>query len=192
MENTNGAQAFINALNAFGVERIFFNPGIDTVPILEAVSMRKEAGETAPDPVLCPHEAVAMTAALGNYMVSGKPQVVLVHSELGTQQIGGSLHNAQWGRAPVLLCAGLSGTAERQDWRRQPFDQGGAVRNCVKWDHQLGANEDLTAVVTRSPPDSDDRAVRSRLLDLAVGSPEPRVSSRTGRHVGSHRSASWS
>jgi acetolactate synthase-1/2/3 large subunit len=150
METHTGADAFVEVLIASGVERVYHNPGIDTVPVLEALSKRRESGGDAPDAVLCPHEAVAMTAAQGDFMVSGRPQIVLVHSELGTQQVGGALHNAQWGRIPVVLCAGLSNTAGRLDWQRNRFDQARSVRNCVKWDHELKDGENLSAVLTEA------------------------------------------
>ena len=141
------SEAFLEALNAHGVEFIFFNPGIDTVPLLETISKFRASARQTPSGILCLDESVAMTAALGNYMVSGRPQVVLVHSELGTQQVGGALHNAQWGRVPVILCAEPLGPAERVNWRQESFDQGSMVRNCVTWDHQLSENEDMSDVI---------------------------------------------
>jgi hypothetical protein len=68
-------------------------------------------------------------------------QVVLVHSELGTLQVGGALTNAQRGRIPVVLCAGIQPSTRRLNWRDEPYDQGAIVRNCVKWDHEVKANE---------------------------------------------------
>ncbi|MFC1838144.1 thiamine pyrophosphate-dependent enzyme [Thermodesulfobacteriota bacterium] len=142
-----GSDVFLNALKENGVEHIFFNPGIDNAPLLEAISKFRTSSKETPRGILCLDEFVAMTAAHGNYMVSGKPQVVLVHSELGTQQIGGALHNAQWGRVPVVFCAEPLNTSKRLNWRKEPFDQGTMVRNCVKWDHQLEDNEDLGEVL---------------------------------------------
>lgn len=142
-----GSDFFLSALNKNGVKQIFFNPGIDNAPLLEAISKYRASSRKVPRGILCLDEFVAMTAAHGNYMVSGKPQVVLVHSELGTQQIGGALHNAQWGRVPILFCAESLGTSRRLNWRKEPFDQGSMVRNCVKWDHQLSDNEDPNEVI---------------------------------------------
>jgi len=86
MEQYVQAEACVEVLNSYGVEYIFFNPGIDTVPLQVAVSRFKALGKKAPGLVLCLDEAVAMAAAHGHYMVSGRPQVVMVHSELGTLQ----------------------------------------------------------------------------------------------------------
>jgi acetolactate synthase-1/2/3 large subunit len=149
MEKYESSDGFIEVMNAYGVEYLFFNPGIDNVPILEALSKYKASARPSPKGILCLDEFVAMTAAHGHYMASGRPQVVLVHSELGTQQVGGALHNAQWGRVPVILCAEPLGPASRTNWRQEPFDQGRMVRNCVKWDHQLG-DEDIREVVHKA------------------------------------------
>jgi acetolactate synthase I/II/III large subunit len=150
MEKYVSSDAFIEVMNAYDVEHVFFNPGIDNVPILEALSKYRASGSPVPRGILCLDEFVAMTAAHGNYMASGRPQTVLVHSELGTQQIGGALHNAQWGRVPVVLCAEPLGPTERTNWRQEPFDQGSMVRNCVKWDHQLGDHEDIRDVAKKA------------------------------------------
>ncbi len=145
MEQYSGAEAFIEVLNANGVEHIFFNPGGDMAPIQAAIMKYRGLGKRAPKLILCLQESVALTAAHGHYMVSGQPQVVMVHSELGTQQIGGALHNAQWGRVPVILWAGLAAGPQRINWRKEPYDQGGIVRNSVKWDYEISSADDIYA-----------------------------------------------
>src|SRR4030042_5173229 len=101
-----GAEAFIELLNANDVEYLFLNPGTDTCHVQEALSKFKGLGRRTPDVILSLHESVAMAAAHGYFMVSGKPQVVLVHADLGPQQVGGALHNAQRGGAGIILCSG--------------------------------------------------------------------------------------
>lgn len=147
MEHYTGAEAFVEILYENGVECIFFNPGVDTVPVQLALARLKESRMPTPRLILCLDESVAMSAAHGHYMISGKPQVVLVHSELGTMRVGGALHNAQWGRVPVILWAGLTPHTSRVDWLQQPFYQGLAVRSFVKWDYELLAGDNLHAVL---------------------------------------------
>jgi acetolactate synthase I/II/III large subunit len=65
---------------------------------------------------------------------------------LGTLQIGGALHNAQWGRVPVVFFAESLGPVQRTNWRGEAFDQGAMVRNFVKWDHHLQSKENVVAV----------------------------------------------
>jgi acetolactate synthase-1/2/3 large subunit len=146
MEPYGNVEAIIDVMNASGVGQVFFNPGIDNVPVLETLSARRARGEPAPQGILCLDEFVAMTAAHGNWMASGRPQVVSVHSELGTLQLGGSLHNAQWGRVPVVFFTETQGPPQRTDWCGDTFDQGKMVRNFVKWDHCLAPGEDISGV----------------------------------------------
>ena len=155
-----GAEAFVELLSANGVDCIFLNPGSDTVPIQEALAKFRTRGKRHPEIILCPHEQVAMAAAHGYFMVSGKPQVVLVHVDVGTQQVGGALHNAQRGRIGVIFCAGRSpstfegekpGGRNRQVmWWQEPFDQAGIVRGYVKWEYELRLNENIHHVIQRA------------------------------------------
>ena len=149
-EQYSGADAFVEVMNAHGVESIFFNPGGEQSLIQATIAKNRMLVKPSPRLVLCLHEAVAMTAAHGHYVVSGKPQLVMVHSELGTQQVGGALHNAQWGRVPMVLFAGFAGTPHRQNWKGDPFDQGLMVRNSVKWDHQIGPDESVQEVLVEA------------------------------------------
>ena len=143
MEQYQGAEAFLEVLNSNGIERVFFNPGGDLAPIQAAVLRYRVLGKKAPRLVLCLHESVALSAAHAHYMVTGKPQVVMVHSELGSQQLGGALHNAQWGRVPVVIFAGVAAASHRLNWKNEAYDQGEMVRNSVKWDHEIAPGEDI-------------------------------------------------
>lgn len=51
---------------------------------------------------------VAMSMADGYARLTGKPQCVIVHVDVGTQGLGAAVHNSSTGRAPVLVFAGLS------------------------------------------------------------------------------------
>lgn len=51
---------------------------------------------------------VALSMADGYARLTGKPQCVIVHVDVGTQGLGAAIHNASCGRAPVLIFAGLS------------------------------------------------------------------------------------
>ncbi|MFC2039632.1 thiamine pyrophosphate-requiring protein [Chloroflexota bacterium] len=155
-----GAEAFIELLNANDVEYIFINPGTDTPAIQEAVAKFKALDRKTPEIVLCLHETVAMAAAHGHFMVSGKPQVVLVHTGVGTQQVGGALHNAQVGYIGMIFCAGktplpyddakLYGRFIEVHWYQDQYDQSGIVREYVKWYHELRSNEIIHTAVQRA------------------------------------------
>jgi acetolactate synthase-1/2/3 large subunit len=155
-----GAEAFIELLNVNKVDCIFLNPGTDTISIQEALAKFKANGRRTPQVILCPHETVAMAAAHGYFAATGRPQVVLVHVDVGTQNIGGALHNAQRGRIGVVVCAGKSPSnfaGERPGsrsggmmWWQDQRDQAGIVRNFTKWDYELRFNENAHYVVQRA------------------------------------------
>jgi acetolactate synthase-1/2/3 large subunit len=150
MEEYSAINAIIDVCNANGAAFLFFNPGIDNVPLLETISRFRATGRKAPRSILCLDEFVAMTAAHGNYMASGRPQAVSVHSELGVLQIGGALHNAQWGKVPVVFFTEIQGPPQRRNWRGESFDQGAMVRNFVKWDYTLNADDDIGEIFNKA------------------------------------------
>ena len=51
---------------------------------------------------------VAMSMADGYARLTGQPQAVIVHVDVGTQGLGAAVHNSSAGRAPVLVFAGIS------------------------------------------------------------------------------------
>jgi len=154
------AEAYVRALMAQGVECLFMNPGTDTIPIQEALSKLEQLGEPVPRTVLCLFELVALAAAHGYYQATGRPQAVLVHVDVGTQNLGGMLHNAQRGRAAVLISAGRTpytadatqrGTRDTYiHWLQEQFDQHGIVRNFVKWDYELRRPEQMGEAIARA------------------------------------------
>ncbi len=155
-----GAEALIELFNANGVDYIFLNPGTDIFPIQEALSKFEALGKRTPGVILALHESVGMAAAHGYFRVSGRPQVVLVHVDLGTQQVGGALHNAHRGRIAVILCAGRpplpfegekrGGRSHYLNWIQDQRDQAGIVRNYVKWEYELHTNDNIHHVVQRA------------------------------------------
>jgi acetolactate synthase-1/2/3 large subunit len=150
MEEYSAINAIIDVCNANDVAFLFYNPGIDNVPLLETISRLRATGRKTPRGILCLDEFVAMTAAHGNYMASGRPQAVAVHSELGVLQIGGALHNAQWGKVPVVFFTEIQGPPQRRNWRGESFDQGSMVRNFVKWDYSLNIDDDIDEVFNQA------------------------------------------
>lgn len=150
MEKYERAEAFLEVLNANRVDSIFMNPGLDVAPIQAAISRYIAAGKRTPKVVLCLHESIALSAAHGHYMVTGRPQVVLVHAELGTLQVGGSLFNAQWGRVPVILFTGQFTDTARKTWQKRAFDQGSIVRNSVKWEYVIKDRDNIHDVLQKA------------------------------------------
>ena len=155
-----GSEVFVEMLNANGVEYLFLNPGSDTFPIQEAMAKFVAKDRPVPKAILCLDEATAIAAAHGYFMVSGRPQVVLVHTDLGTLQLGGGVHNAQRGRAGIVLCAGrvpatfdgelAGGRTQDIHWIQEQPDQAGILRNYTKWDYELRRSENIQHVMQRA------------------------------------------
>ena len=149
------SDAFVEHLNAHAVDCIFINPGSDVAPIQESIAKFDAQGRRAPRLILCPHESVAMAAAHGYFMVTGRPQVVLVHADVGTLNLGANLHNAQRGRAGVVICAGtaprtVAGRSRYMDWIQAQINQAGTVEGFVKWHHEVTGPDDLRAAMQRA------------------------------------------
>ncbi|KAL7627200.1 hypothetical protein AAE478_003976 [Parahypoxylon ruwenzoriense] len=101
--------AFFEAIWEAGVTHCFVNLGSDHPSIIEAmVKGQRENKGNFPRIITCPNEMVAMSMADGYARLTGKPQCVIVHVDVGTQGLGAAVHNASTGRAPVLVFAGLS------------------------------------------------------------------------------------
>lgn len=154
------AEGYIEALVSQGVEFLFLNPGTDTFPVQEALAKYAAEGRRAPRTILCLFEVVALAAAHGYYAATGRPQAVMVHVDVGTQNLGGTLHDAQRGRAAVVITAGrapyttdpaLRGSRNSYiHWLQEQLDQHGIVRNYVKWDYELRRPDQVGEVVARA------------------------------------------
>ncbi|PGH18319.1 hypothetical protein AJ80_04497 [Polytolypa hystricis UAMH7299] len=100
--------AFFEALWEAGIAHVFVNLGSDHPSILEAMAKGLKERKQFPNIITCPNEMVALSMADGYARLTGKPQCVIVHVDVGTQGLAAAVHNASTGRAPVLVFAGLS------------------------------------------------------------------------------------
>ena len=149
------ADAFVEQLTAHAVDCLFINPGSDVAPIQESIAKFDAQGRRAPRLILCPHESVALAAAHGYFMLTGRPQVVLVHADVGTLNLGANLHNAQRGRAGVVICAGtaprtVAGRSRYMDWIQAQVNQAGTVEGFVKWHHEVTGPDDLRTTMQQA------------------------------------------
>jgi acetolactate synthase-1/2/3 large subunit len=155
------------SLRRHGVEHLFVNPGTDFPPIVEGFARAGESGAKVPRAVLAPHENLAVSMAHGAWLVTGAPQAVMVHVNVGTANTVNMLANASRERVPLILMAGRSPIMERGafgarnrpiHWAQEMFDQAGMVRELVKWDYEL-----------RNPAQARD--VVARAVEAATASP---------------------
>jgi acetolactate synthase-1/2/3 large subunit len=85
---------------------------------------------------------------------------VVVHVDVGTQNLGGNVHDAMRGHAGVIILAGrapytvdglVPGGRDRPiQWQQDVTDQIGIVRGYVKWAHELTRVDTLYQLVPRA------------------------------------------
>ena len=152
--------AFLEALQEAGVSVIFGNFGSDHPALLEAIAEARAHGRPIPQVVTAPFEMVGLHAAQGYAQVSGKAQAVVVHVDSGTLTLGGAIHNASKGRAPVLIFAGLPPFTQEGElkgsrnefimWLQDVADQRGIVRGYVKYEAELRTGANIKQMVLRA------------------------------------------
>ena len=115
------------------------NVGADHPSIIEAIAKgKRERVGRWPRTVTCPSEMIAISMADGHARITGRPQAVIVHVDVGTQALAHGIHNASVGRAPVFIFAGLcpftesgellGSRTEYMHWLQDPPDQKAIVR----------------------------------------------------------------
>ncbi|MDX1484592.1 MAG: thiamine pyrophosphate-requiring protein [Alphaproteobacteria bacterium] len=154
------AEAYLAILADRGIDYLFGNAGTDFAPIIEAFSRCRVNGVKVPEPITCPHENIAISMAQGYYAMTGRPQAVMVHVNVGTANAMCGLINAFKGNIPVLFSAGRTPYTETATmkgrrsaeihWPQEMFDQRALVREIVKWDYELPNAEVVETAVDRA------------------------------------------
>jgi len=155
------AEAYLGLLAARGVEYLFANAGTDFAPIAEAYAKGQQLGWRLPEPVIVPHENLGVAMAHGYTMVTGRAQAMMVHVGVGSANALNGLINASRQNIPLLFTAGrtplteglsaLPGSRNNYiNWAQEHFDQGGMLREFVKWDYELKHAEQIETVVDRA------------------------------------------
>ena len=118
--------------------------------------------------MVVPHENTAVTLAHGYTMVTGRPQAVMLHVNVGTANALNALIDASRDRIPILLTSGRTPLTETGPsgtrsvhihWAQEMFDQAGMLREFVKWDYELKRGDHVAQVVDRA-------------MELATASPQ--------------------
>ena len=162
------AEDYLEALAAHGIEHLFCNPGTDFAPIVEAFARASRSNRKVPRPMVVPHENAALSMAHGYTMVTGKPQAVMLHTNVGTANSINMLIDASRDRIPLLLTSGRTPFTEAGPsgarnahihWAQEMYDQAGMLREVVKWDYEMKRGDQAATVVDRA-------------LELAMSSPK--------------------
>lgn len=153
------AEAYLCLLKSRGVDWLFANAGTDFAPIIEALTKGNADGLPMPEAVPITHENVAVGMAHGYYLITGRPQAVMFHVNVGTANALMGLINAARDNVPILFTSGRtpiteSGRIGSRDlpihWGQEMFDQAGMLREVVKWDYELRYGEQIEAIVDRA------------------------------------------
>jgi acetolactate synthase-1/2/3 large subunit len=157
IENT--AQGYLELLRDRGVKYFFGNAGTDFASLIDGFAKFAGQGKLYPCPITVPHEFPAVSMAHGYYLISGEPQVVMVHVIVGTANASAAIMNAARSHVPIIFSAGRtpvteSGVVGSRDlqihWAQESFDQASLIREFVKWDYELKYFSHLESVVDRA------------------------------------------
>lgn len=155
------AFALFEALWEAGITACFVNVGSDHPSIIEAiVKGKRERPNSWPRMITCPSEVTAISMADGYARVSGRPQAVLVHVDVGTQALGQGIHNASVGRAPVFIFAGmcpytesgelLGSRTEYMHWLQEAPDQKAIVRQYCRYTGEVRTGLNIKQTIGRA------------------------------------------
>lgn len=164
----NVGQAYLEILRARGIKYFFGNSGTDFGPIIDGLAKFGAEKKTHPMPITVPHEFVAVSMAQGYAMITGEPQVVMVHVIVGTGNASAAVMNASRLNVPMIFSAGRTPLTEEGmrgsrsnfiHWGQESFDQGSLLREFTRWDYELRNGDQAEAVVDRA-------------LEMALGNPQ--------------------
>ncbi len=80
------AEALLVQLRQRGVEYLLTNAGTDCAPLIEGMVRGTATGLPMPEPVVVPHETAAVAMAHGYWLVTGRPQAVMMHVNVGPRE----------------------------------------------------------------------------------------------------------
>ncbi len=155
----NVGQAYLELLRDRGIKYFFGNAGTDFAPLVDAFARFASEKKDFPRPILVPHEFTAVSMAHGFAMVTGEPQVVMVHVNVGTSNGLTGIINASRAGMPLIFTAGRTPITEGEikggrnlhiHWAQESFDQASMLREYVKWDYELRNLNQLEKVVDRA------------------------------------------
>ncbi len=137
-----GSDAIADQLRALNLPYVCLNPGASFRGLHD--SLVNYLGNERPRMLLCLHEEHAVAIAHGYAKAAGRPLAVIVHSNVGLMHASMAIFNAWCDRVPVIVlgATGPMDAAKRRpwiDWIHTARDQGGLVRDFIKWDDQPGS-----------------------------------------------------
>ena len=151
--------AIFTRLKALGVDYVFANSGTDFPPIIEGLAEASAKNIELPTPIVIPHEHAALGMAHGYYLISGKAQAVMLHTNVGLSNGATGAINAACEQIPMLLMSGRTPVMEGDrfgartvpiGWGQEMRDQTALVREACKWDYELKFPEQIAGLLDRA------------------------------------------
>jgi len=151
--------AIFTRLKALGVDYVFANSGTDFPPIIEGLAEARAKDIDLPQAVVIPHEHAAMGMAHGYYLLSGRAQAVMLHTNVGLSNGATGAINAACEHVPLLLMSGRTPATEEGrfgartvpiGWGQEMRDQSALVRETCKWDYELKFPEQIAGLLDRA------------------------------------------
>jgi acetolactate synthase-1/2/3 large subunit len=151
--------AIFPRLKALGVDYVFANSGTDFPPIIEGLAKAAESGVALPEALVMPHEHAAMGMAHGYYLITGRPQAVMLHTNVGLANGAIGAINAACEHIPMILMSGRTPVTEEGrfgartvpiGWGQEMRDQAALVREASKWEYELKFPEQVPALLDRA------------------------------------------
>lgn len=151
--------AIFTRLKALGVDYVFANSGTDFPPIIEGLAEAAAKDIDLPKALVIPHEHAALGMAHGYYLMSGKAQAVMLHTNVGLSNGATGAINAACEQIPMLLMSGRTPVMESDrfgartvpiGWGQEMRDQTALVRESCKWDYELKFPEQIAGLLDRA------------------------------------------
>jgi len=145
-------------LARLGIDWIFVNSGTDFPPIIEGMAQAKAASVPLPSTVTVPHEHAAMGMAHGYWLISGRAQAVMLHTNVGLANGATGAINAACEHVPMFVMSGRTPVTESHRfgartvpiaWGQEMADQAALIREAVKWEYELRFPEQVSVVIDR-------------------------------------------
>lgn len=155
-----GTELMLAAVAANGVEKIFFNGGTDNYHVMEYVAKFKTVGRPTPDLVMTTHEHTGLCAATGYFQWTGRPQLLVLHTGLGTAQPGGAWDEVWRAKAGVVALAGSPGQTTKNElgyatrggiqFMQEVYHQETMLGGYAKWAYKIERAENAALIINRA------------------------------------------
>ncbi|WP_226578036.1 thiamine pyrophosphate-requiring protein [Acuticoccus sediminis] len=151
--------AIFARLKALGIDVVFANSGTDFPPVIEGLAEAAAQDADLPLALVIPHEHAAMGMAHGYYLVTGEPQAVMLHTNVGLSNGATGAINAACEHVPMIVMSGRTPVTEAERfgartvpiaWGQEMRDQTALIREAAKWDYELRFPEQIAPLLDRA------------------------------------------